>query len=91
VHEAVQEDKIVGPAAGGDRVGAESREMSWKVPLALWIAGFVAKVVLSLAVSDAVGSWVGGALGFLALVTTVLWARTGTRGQVSGRRASPDA
>lgn len=52
------------------------RVTTWKVPLVLWLFGFVAKAGLSILVSDTVGSWVGGAFGFLALVTTVLWAVT---------------
>jgi hypothetical protein len=50
------------------------RVTTWKVPLALWLFGFVAKVALSILVSDTVGSWVGGAFGFLGLVTLGLLA-----------------
>ena len=57
--------------------------------MTLWVAGFVAKVVRSPSVSDAVGAWVGGAPGFLAMVTTVVWARDRARAQAAGRRCSP--
>jgi hypothetical protein len=50
------------------------RVTTWKVPLALFMAGFVLKVAFSILVSDTVGSWVGGTLGFLALVAAVLYA-----------------
>jgi riboflavin transporter FmnP len=50
------------------------RVTTWKVPLALWLFGFVVKIVLSILISETVGSWVGGTFGFLALVTSVLYA-----------------
>jgi hypothetical protein len=50
------------------------RVTTWKVPLAFFLTGFVAKVALSILVSDTVGSWVGGTLGFFAFVTTWLYA-----------------
>jgi hypothetical protein len=50
------------------------RVTTWKIPLALWLLGFAAKVGLSIMVNDTLGTWVGGVLGFLALVTLVMWA-----------------
>jgi hypothetical protein len=47
--------------------------------LALWLFGFVMKVVLSLLVNETVGSWVGGAFGFLALVFLGLLGWNGSR------------
>jgi len=55
------------------------RVTTWKVPAALWALGFVAKIGLSFLVSDTVGSWVGGVLGFLALGTAVLYAYSRAR------------
>ncbi|RBY97496.1 hypothetical protein DQ237_00630 [Blastococcus sp. TF02-8] len=55
------------------------RVTTWKVPVGLWLSGLVAKIVLSLAVSETVGSWVGGTLGLLALVSGLLLARERSR------------
>ena len=49
------------------------RVTTWKVPLGLWITGFVLNMVLSAVVSQSVGRWVGGPLGILALVTFVMY------------------
>jgi hypothetical protein len=49
------------------------RVTTWKVPAGLYALGIVAKVLLSILVSDGVGTWVGGALGFLAMVALVLY------------------
>jgi hypothetical protein len=50
------------------------RVTTWKIPLALWLLGFAVKIGLSIMVDDTLGTWVGGVLGFLALVTLVMWA-----------------
>ncbi len=50
------------------------RVTTWKLPLGLWIVGFVLKIALSLLVSDSVGNWVGGVFGFLSVVTFALYA-----------------
>ncbi len=44
-----------------------------RVPAALFVFGLIAKTVLSNLVDDALGRWVGGGLGFLAVVTLVTW------------------
>jgi riboflavin transporter FmnP len=46
---------------------------TWKVPAAAFVLGLVAKTVLSNLVDDALGRWVGEVLGFLAVVTLVMW------------------
>ncbi len=59
-----------------------------KFPLALWVLGFAAKIGLSILVNDALGTWVGGVLGFLAIVTLVMWAlQRDARPSRQGRRA----
>ena len=50
------------------------RVATWKIPVVLWLLGFAAKIGISILVSDALGTWVGGVLGFLALVTMIMWA-----------------
>ena len=47
---------------------------TWKIPVALWVAGFIAKVIFSIVINDTVGNWVGGTLGFLAFVTFGLYS-----------------
>lgn len=49
------------------------RIATWKLPVALWLLGLLAKIVVSALVSDSAGTWVGGAFGFLAVVTLLLW------------------
>jgi hypothetical protein len=70
------------------RGGPVPRVTTWKVPLALWLFGFVVKVVLSILVNDTVGSWVGGAFGFLALVSLGLlgWNRSREAREQEGAR-----
>lgn len=60
----------------GKRVdgGQMPRITTWKLPLALWLLGLVAKIGLSVLVDDALGTWIGGALGFVGLLTFILWA-----------------
>jgi hypothetical protein len=55
------------------------RVTTWKVPLALWLLAGAVKIALSFLVSETVGSWAGGAIGFLALVSLVLLGRTRSR------------
>ena len=50
------------------------RVTTFKIPLTLWLLAWAAKIGLSILVSDALGTWVGGALGFLAFVTLTMWA-----------------
>jgi hypothetical protein len=49
------------------------RVTTWKVSAALWVLGFLAKIVFSVLVSDTVGTWIGGIFGFFAVVTLLLW------------------
>ena len=49
------------------------RVTTWKVPLALWVTGFILNMLLSAVVSESVARWVAGPLGFLALVTFVMY------------------
>ena len=44
-----------------------------RVPAALFVLGLIAKTVLGNLVDDALGRWLGGVLGFLAVVTLVMW------------------
>ena len=48
---------------------------TWKLPVGLWLAGFLLKILLSILINDTVGNWVGGTLGFLAVATFFLWTR----------------
>jgi hypothetical protein len=59
------------------------RVRTWKVPVALWLLGFLAKIVFSILVSDAVGTWVGGTFGFFAVVTLLHGLRIGTLAAVA--------
>jgi riboflavin transporter FmnP len=54
---------------------------TWKLPVGLWLAGFLLKILLSIFINDTVGNWVGGTLGFLAVVTFMLWTRHVSRKQ----------
>ena len=58
----------------GRKGSALARRLTWKVPLALFLAGFILKVLLSIIVDDSVGRWVGGTLGFLAVTAAGLLA-----------------
>lgn len=72
--------------------GPVLRVTSWKVPVGLWLFGLVVKIALSILISDTVGSWVGGAFGFLALVTGGLYAwylSRETRGRESAGHPEP--
>jgi hypothetical protein len=54
---------------------------TWKLPVGLWLAGFLLKMLLSILINDTVGNWVGGTLGSLAAVTFFLWTRHVSRKQ----------
>jgi len=64
------------------------RVTTWKVPVALWVCGFVTRVALSFLVSDTVGSWVGGIFGFLTVVTGGLYAFSRAR-ELNDRKQAP--
>lgn len=58
------------------------RRITWRLPVILWVSGFVLKVTLSLVVSDTAGDVVGGTLGFASLVACLLLGRQGQRDEV---------